>query len=45
VPADDVIELEELGEFDSIDVTETKERSPWVVVTSTSLAVFAALLT
>lgn len=35
---------EQRGEFDTIAITLPRERSPWVVLTSTSLAVFAVLL-
>src|SRR3954469_4984097 len=38
-----MIEIEH-GEFDDVEVTGTKERSPWVILTSTSLAVFAVFL-
>ncbi len=34
----------EQGEFDTIAVTPSKERNPWVVLISTSLAVFAVFL-
>src|SRR6478752_1363522 len=34
----------EVGEFDSMEVTPARERSPWIVLTSTSLAVFAVFL-
>jgi EmrB/QacA subfamily drug resistance transporter len=37
------VELEE-GQFDTIEVTERRDRSPWIVLTSTSLAVFAVFL-
>jgi EmrB/QacA subfamily drug resistance transporter len=37
------VELER-GEFDTIAVTERPDRSPWIVLTSTSLAVFAVFL-
>src|SRR6476620_8742177 len=37
------IELEQ-GQFDTIEVTEQPGRSPWIVLTSTSLAVFAVFL-
>ncbi|MCU1396570.1 MAG: putative drug resistance transporter [Ilumatobacteraceae bacterium] len=37
------IEIEQ-GEFAAIAITEPKERNPWVVLTSTSLAVFAVFL-
>src|SRR4051812_9525284 len=36
--------IEQPGEYDTIAVTPAKERSPWVVLTSTSLAVFAVFL-
>src|ERR1700712_642309 len=41
---DDLITFDEPGEYSDIEVTETKERSPWIVLTSTSLAVFAVFL-
>ncbi|MEO5899932.1 MAG: DHA2 family efflux MFS transporter permease subunit [Ilumatobacteraceae bacterium] len=34
----------ERGEFETVAITEAKERNPWVVLTSTSLAVFAVFL-
>jgi MFS family permease len=34
----------ERGEFEAIAITEPKERNPWIVLTSTSLAVFAVFL-
>ncbi len=34
----------EHGQFDDIAVTARRERSPWIVLTSTSLAVFAVFL-
>ncbi len=34
----------ERGEFDTIEVVERAEHNPWVVLTSTSLAVFAVFL-
>ena len=34
----------EHGEFDDIAITPARERNPWVVLTSTSLAVFAVFL-
>jgi EmrB/QacA subfamily drug resistance transporter len=34
----------EHGEFDDIAITPSKERNPWVILTSTSLAVFAVFL-
>jgi EmrB/QacA subfamily drug resistance transporter len=37
------VELER-GEFDTIEVSERPDRSPWIVLTSTSLAVFAVFL-
>jgi EmrB/QacA subfamily drug resistance transporter len=37
------VELER-GEFDTIEVTAAADRNPWVVLTSTSLAVFAVFL-
>jgi EmrB/QacA subfamily drug resistance transporter len=36
--------IEQQGEYDTIAVTPAKERNPWVVLTSTSLAVFAVFL-
>jgi EmrB/QacA subfamily drug resistance transporter len=41
---DDLTTFEEPGEYTSIEVTETRERSPWIVLASTSLAVFAVFL-
>src|SRR3954452_1797629 len=43
VVIDNVEEIEE-GEYDEVVVTPPRERSPWVVLTSTSLAVFAVFL-
>lgn len=37
------IEFEQ-GEFDAIEIIQPKVRSPWIVLTSTSLAVFAVFL-
>jgi EmrB/QacA subfamily drug resistance transporter len=37
------VELEP-GEFDTIEVTEAREYNPWIVLTSTALAVFAVFL-
>src|SRR6188472_3905330 len=37
------VELEQ-GQFDTIEVSERPDRSPWIVLTSTSLAVFAVFL-
>ena len=34
----------ERGEFDTIEVSERREHNPWIVLTSTSLAVFAVFL-
>src|SRR5262249_10946760 len=42
-PRPGTIELEP-GEFDAVAITPSKERNPWVVLTSTSLAVFAVFL-
>ena len=36
--------IEQQGEYDTIAVTPAKERNPWVVLVSTSLAVFAVFL-
>src|SRR3954454_3779595 len=35
---------EQQGEYDTMAITPAKERNPWVVLTSTSLAVFAVFL-
>src|SRR4051794_14182220 len=43
VVIDNVEEIEE-GEYDEVVVTPPRERNPWVVLTSTSLAVFAVFL-
>src|SRR3954469_25528446 len=43
VVIDNVEEIEE-GEYDEVLVTPPRERNPWVVLTSTSLAVFAVFL-
>src|SRR6478735_12562149 len=34
----------EHGQYDDIAITPTRERNPWIVLTSTSLAVFAVFL-
>ena len=36
--------LEVPGEFETVEITEADTRSPWIVLTSTSLAVFAVFL-
>ena len=36
--------IEQQGEYDTMAITPAKERNPWVVLTSTSLAVFAVFL-
>src|SRR3954468_2594005 len=36
--------IEQHGEYDTMAITPAKERNPWVVLTSTSLAVFAVFL-
>ena len=41
--ADTRVELDR-GEFDTMVVSRARERSPWIVLTSTSLAVFAVFL-
>src|SRR5262245_7384452 len=44
-PASDRAHVElEQGEFDAVEVTEQPGRSPWIVLTSTNLAVFAVFL-
>jgi EmrB/QacA subfamily drug resistance transporter len=40
---DGIEEIEE-GEYDEVVVTPPRERNPWIVLTSTSLAVFAVFL-
>jgi EmrB/QacA subfamily drug resistance transporter len=41
---DDLITFDEPGQYSDIEVTETRQRSPWIVLFSTSLAVFAVFL-
>src|SRR3954467_5810613 len=36
--------IEQQAEYDTMAITPAKERNPWVVLTSTSLAVFAVFL-
>src|SRR3954447_3467606 len=41
---DDIATELEVGEFDTIVVSEDRRRNPWVVLASTGLAVFAVFL-
>jgi EmrB/QacA subfamily drug resistance transporter len=43
-PAEALLVERELGEFDTMEVSERRVHNPWIVLTSTSLAVFAVFL-